>query len=122
MVLYYYQYDLLVDKHARRRRHTPNFEIKTHYGQLQNIFVVRLPRATELDIDEPATLILAGIKSCVLTGKNSLGMPYYMDLGHYEVVDMTTVQCLIGRVPVGNKWGIIDRSGKLVQTYFVVDE
>jgi hypothetical protein len=81
--------------------------------------VVQLPRATGLDIDEPATLILAGIKSCVL---NSLGMPYYMDLGHYEVVDMTTVQCLIGQVPVGNKWGIIDRSGKLVQTYFVVDK
>jgi len=83
---------------------------------------VQLPQSAELGLEQPTVLVLAGIKSCILTAKNSLEMPYYSDQGRYEVVDITTVQCLIGRIRRGNKWGIIDRSGNLVQTYFVTQE
>jgi len=46
---------------------------------------------------------------------------YYKEEGRLEVVDMTSVQCLVGRVKVGNKWAIIDRSTTLSQPFYDPD-
>lgn len=114
---------MLVDIHAKNRRRAPEFVPKAFYGQLQNIFVVQLPASPELELDEPTTLILAGIQSCELDKQiSALKMPLYSKMGRYEVVDMSCVQCLVGRVYDGKRWAIIDRSGDLQRSFYVPDE
>ncbi|KAF8487603.1 hypothetical protein JB92DRAFT_2952457 [Gautieria morchelliformis] len=35
------------------------------------------------------------------------------------VIDLRTVECVVGRVRRGNEWGIVDRSGDYARTVFV---
>ena len=85
------------------------------YGQLQNIFVVKLPKAPELKLQEDTTLILAAVRKCEITLKNDLDMHYYQNDGPVEVVDISSIQCLVGRFKTTDKrnWVVIDRSGSL---------
>lgn len=115
---------MMVDRNARRRNACEDFVKKTFYGQLQNIFVVTLPAAMDLQLESETTLILAAVKHCKITGQNHRGTPYYEDMGVLEVVDISVVQCLIGRVQAVNDmcYFIIDRSGALQELYFVPGE
>ena len=89
-----------------------------------------LPWAVTLDAPscacDPETLILAYIHSCNPRYTNSLGMTLYDRMGVYEVVDITTVQCLVGRVP--RKWpdpdfyAIVDRSSSVNRSIYVPDD
>jgi hypothetical protein len=92
----------------------------TFYGRLLNIFVVRLPPAPELKLKEEETLILAAIQNCPITARNDLDMHYYRKEGSIEVVDMSNIQCLVGRIKTtnGRDWVIIDRSGNLARPYY----
>lgn len=88
--------------------------------------MVRLPAARELDrqdasLHSETTYILAAVNRCVISARNSMDMPIYDRLGRTEVVDITSVQCLIGRVPVGSQWAIIDRTGEVQQSVHVQD-
>ncbi|KAJ7073432.1 hypothetical protein B0H15DRAFT_792867 [Mycena belliarum] len=114
------RYVLLVDVNARNRRLAPVYKPTTFYGQLQNIFVVKLPAAGELNLIEPTTLILAAISQCKIVAHNDLDMHYYRDEGAVQVVDMTSVQCLVGRIKTtsGREWVILDRSGNLARPYY----
>ncbi|KZP23108.1 hypothetical protein FIBSPDRAFT_1015535 [Athelia psychrophila] len=85
------RYDMLFDSNERRHRADENFVKKSYYGQLQNIFVARIPATQDLDLSQPEILILAGIRSCALESVNRLNMPRYSKLGAYEVVDMSCV-------------------------------
>ncbi|KAJ6521755.1 hypothetical protein B0H19DRAFT_1277057 [Mycena capillaripes] len=116
----YVRYVLLVDKNQRNSRLAPSFKPVTFYGQLQNIFVVKLPPAVELELKEPTTLILAAVTECKITAKNDLDMHYYRTEGPLQIVDITCVQCLVGRVKTTNKkeWVIIDRSGSVARPYY----
>ncbi|KAF8344425.1 hypothetical protein F5887DRAFT_971113 [Amanita rubescens] len=118
------RYDLLVDQNARKRRKAPHYEIADFYGQLEHILVVQLPRAPELDpaLQSDTTYILAAIHRCEVDMTNSMGFPVYSKMGRKEVVDITTVQCLVGRAQTGNNWVIIDRSGELQQSTYSRDE
>jgi hypothetical protein len=101
------------------------FETKTYFGQLLNIFVVHLPANKELGLKEDKTLILALIDQCKAEQDHDYGnldLYSYKDMGPEEVVDMTCVQCLIGRVSSGGKWVIIDRSGELQRAYYIPGE
>lgn len=35
------------------------------------------------------------------------------------VVDLHTVECVVGRIKRRNEWGIVDRSGDFARTVFV---
>ena len=96
---------------------------ETFYGQLQHIFVVKRPSATQLlvGVTEPEILILGAILTCDIEEKNDLDMHYYKTHGRTEVVDITTVQCLVGRVKDRGVWTIIDRSGNLARATFELD-
>jgi hypothetical protein len=102
------QYTLYVDRHARHRRKTPDFVEKIFFGQLNRILVLELPPAPRLNLAEPTTLVLALIHEAKVTLRN--GIYYYKDLGAQEVVDMNTVQCVVGRVWDRSEWAIVDRS------------
>ncbi|KAJ6559311.1 hypothetical protein B0H10DRAFT_1845888 [Mycena sp. CBHHK59/15] len=99
---------------------TQYFQPKTFYGQLQHIFVVKIPRAWELQLTEETTLILVAIRTCEVNTHNDLDMHYYQKDGRLEVVDMTSVQCLVGRFKTtnGKHWVIVDRSGNLARPYY----
>ncbi|KAJ7131920.1 hypothetical protein C8R46DRAFT_924112 [Mycena filopes] len=120
----YVRYVLLVDANAQRPRLAPRFVPTTFYGQLQNIFVVKLPAADELQLQTETTLILAAVRPCIITMKNDLDMHYYKKDGGVEVVDMSCIQCLVGRFKTTDKktWVIIDRSGNLARPYYDPDD
>jgi hypothetical protein len=102
---------MLVDKNARHPRRPVILEPSVFFGQLQNIFVVKLNVSPVLKLTEKTTLILATIRACAdpqMKGNN--GMYYYSRMGLLEVVDLNCVQCLVGRVKYGNEWAIVDRS------------
>ncbi|KAJ7710910.1 hypothetical protein B0H17DRAFT_914593, partial [Mycena rosella] len=116
-------YALLVNANARSKRLAPRYELTTFYGQLRHIFVLKLPPAAELDLTEETTLILAAVTQCKITAHNDLDMHYYREEGPLEVVDITSVQCLVGRLRTTTKkdWVIADRSGSLARPYFDPD-
>ncbi|KAJ8091123.1 hypothetical protein PM082_024604 [Marasmius tenuissimus] len=115
------KYDLLVDIHASRRGRHPQFVNQTFYGQFNHIFVVPFPATPSLGIEDDTTLLLAGIHQCTnIKEGNGLKMPYYSRMGAKEVVDITSVQCLVGRIPhPSNQWAILDHSGDLQRSCYV---
>ncbi|THU76673.1 hypothetical protein K435DRAFT_824523 [Dendrothele bispora CBS 962.96] len=116
------RYDMLVDINARHRNRQPKLKRRAFYGSLQNIFVVHFPAVREFDHEEQ-TYVLAGIHTCEgLKKDNGMKMPYYDKMGRYEVVDISCVQCLVGRVKVSdNSWAIVDRTGEIQRAYYLGD-
>lgn len=106
----YSKYEVLVDLYARQRRRQPTYEKKTLYGQLQHILVIRLPAVSSLNLPRPSVVIMAALGTCNEDSFNSLGMPYYSTVGTLNVVDLACVRCVVGRIPVGRRWAIVDRS------------
>lgn len=102
------QYTLYVDRHARNRRKTPEFEEKIFFGQLNRILLIELPPEPWLALAEPTTLILALVQEVKTTSKD--GIYSYKEFGVEEVVDLDTVQYVIGRVKDRGEWAIVDRS------------
>jgi hypothetical protein len=113
---------MLVDIYANRRRLAPKFQVQSFYGRLENIVVVHLSSTAQLVLDSCSTLILAAIRQCEVNATNSIGMPFYSKMGRFEVVDMTCVQCLIGRIKTDQQWAIIDRSDGLQQSHYAIEE
>ncbi|KAJ4496886.1 hypothetical protein C8R41DRAFT_760931 [Lentinula lateritia] len=106
------RYELLVDRNARSRKKRSEFTLQAFYGQLQHIFVVTLKSTLVLGIDIDTTLILAGIQRAEMKNFYSTGLFSSTKMGLSEVVDMTSVQCLIGRIKAGTHgWVVLDRTG-----------
>jgi hypothetical protein len=80
-----------------------------------------MPLARQLGVLKPEILILGAILTCNIEEKTNLDMHYYKTHGRTEVVDITTVQCLVGRVRDCGSWIIIDRSGNLARATFELD-
>jgi len=97
-----------VDRHARRRGKTPDFVSQNFFGQLKRILLLGLPSAQRLNLDEPTTVILGLIREVKATLKNDIY--YYKDFGVEEVVDLSNLQCVVGRIWDRGEWAIIDRS------------
>jgi hypothetical protein len=52
-------------------------------------------------------------------------MPYYSNLGCFEVVDMTCVQCLVALIAESaekKRWALVDCSGNIDRSYYVADQ
>ncbi|TDL14430.1 hypothetical protein BD410DRAFT_734083 [Rickenella mellea] len=114
------RYQLLVDTHARNRRLEAHFEVQNFFGQLHRIIVLRLEPSNDIKLEQPVTLFLAAIQRAKADIVNIDGMRYYKDMGDVEVVDLASVQCVIGRVKTpSGLWGIIDRSGPMANAEFV---
>ncbi|KAF8205477.1 hypothetical protein K438DRAFT_1579180 [Mycena galopus ATCC 62051] len=120
------RYEMLVDKNQRHRRLEPEHELQTFYGQLEHIYRVVFPvPVPALDISEPTTYILAAIRNCVLDKDDPklepLDIHFYSRLGALDVIDVTSVQSLVGRVKDSREWAIIDRSGSLARAIWTAD-
>ncbi|KAF6758291.1 hypothetical protein DFP72DRAFT_807899 [Ephemerocybe angulata] len=114
------RYDNLVDKNARKARGKPELVSKTSYGQLNYVFLIKLPPAIDLGIMDATYIALAAISECDKPVQHSSGLDIhvYTKLRASEVVDIATVQALVGRVWWRNKWSIFDRSGDLARAVF----
>jgi hypothetical protein len=113
---------MLVDVYANRRMLAPQYEVQSFFGRLENIVVVHFSATAQLALDAEATVILAGIRQCEINATNSMETSFYSRKGRFEVVDITCVQCLIGRIQNGQRWAIIDRSDRLQQSQYAIEE
>ncbi|KIJ42300.1 hypothetical protein M422DRAFT_171281 [Sphaerobolus stellatus SS14] len=113
------QYDVLVDIYAHRKNRRPVFEERTCYGQLDTIIVCRLPPYQLWSPQAPLTLVLAAIRQTNSVADPQTGVHHYKELGSLEMVDMGSVQGLVGRVYNRNQWAIIDRGGELMKAQFI---
>ncbi|KAJ7206884.1 hypothetical protein GGX14DRAFT_535429 [Mycena pura] len=117
----YVRYEMLVDLNARYKNRPEKFELQTFYGQLTHIYWVNFPDpGAVLDDDEPATYILAAIRNCVLKADDpelaGLDVHFIARTGTLDLIDITSVQSLVGRVQdISSDWAIIDRSGALAR-------
>ncbi|KAJ7119407.1 hypothetical protein C8R44DRAFT_624868 [Mycena epipterygia] len=122
------RYEMLVDKFAHIRDTPSKYELKTFYGQLTHIYRIHFPTACRaLDIDEPTTYILAAIRTCVMDPDDpqlhNIDIHFYSRYGALDVIDIISVQSLVGRVKTtGREWAITDRSGSLARALWMGDE
>jgi hypothetical protein len=115
---------MLVDKFARQARRQPEYELQTFYGQLQHIYTIQFKEpCPALGLNEPSTVLLAAIRTCTLDTPDAqlqgLDIHFYSTEGGLHVIDITSLQCLIGRIKDRNRWAIIDRSGSLARALYM---
>ncbi len=123
MCILHPQYELLVDQNARYRHREEIFEKETFYGQLEHVIVLELTGPLPGSSAAPGPFLLGIVRTCTIEESNQeLDFHYYSRLGALQVVDITTVQCVVGRIFDRNRWAIIDRSGSLSRALFVDEE
>ena len=69
---------------------------------------MELPSAQRLNLDRPTTVILVLIREVKATPRNRIY--YYKCSGADEVMDLSTLQCVVRRVQDRDEWAIIDQS------------
>ncbi|KAG8742494.1 hypothetical protein FRC10_001328 [Ceratobasidium sp. 414] len=108
------RYELLVDRLAHRRNAPEDLVRKSHYGRVQHIFRLRLPpKVPGNPGNKSRTLLLALIyeaKTKVQSTYDYEVVSYSGELSKGEIVDVATIQCVVGRVFDRNEWWIIDRT------------
>ncbi|KAF8868691.1 hypothetical protein BD779DRAFT_1459489, partial [Infundibulicybe gibba] len=113
------QYILEVDQNCRHRSQSAIPGERVYYGQVVHLIAFQLPPTCPFaptDLDRPMTLALAAIAPIKPTSFDEFGMPSYKDLGPIEVVDVPTIQCVVGRVKDRGVWTIIERDA-IIQTF-----
>ena len=58
----------------------------------------------------PKQWVYAVIHSVKVIEMDNFGINYYEELGPIEVVDLSTIQCVIGQIHDRDHWAIIDHS------------
>jgi hypothetical protein len=85
---------------------------------VKSFFVLNLPSMSPPSSEgsqRNKPVIFAAIASVKPIAKNELNMRYYKQLGPIEVVDVNSIQCVVGRVFDRGVWALIERNG-IVQT------
>jgi len=99
----YYQY---IDKNRRFRNKRVELEMHTYYGQLRRVLVIKEPQ-------EAKDILLAVVQSIkVDETPGSSNITFYKEMGPSYVVDLNTVECLVGRIRDRERWAIVDRAPK----------
>nr|GAT57216.1 predicted protein [Mycena chlorophos] len=119
----YVRYEALIDQNASKVNAPILLKKETFYGRLTRIYRVTFDAGVpELDLEPATTIIFAAVRVCKLESKKNqvaqlldgLNIHFYSGYGALEVLDITTLQGLVGRVPTsGGRWAIIDRNGPL---------
>jgi hypothetical protein len=108
---------------TRRGRIIPTQRRQVFYGRLQSIVDVVLPPAATLNIQSSTRHLLAIIQPCSTRGRDATReLTTYVEMTAPVVIDVRTIECVVGRIQRGNEWGIVDRSGDFARTVFVDEE
>ena len=90
------------------------------YGELIYILECKLGGQHIWKTFRNQTRLLAVIKPCLTKNRDATKtLVEYEDYTTPIVTDLQVIQCVVGRVPRGSKWAIIDRSGDQVRTEFI---
>lgn len=94
------------------------------FGQLQYIYLLHVPPTPDLGIVTATYIALAVINECKspVRHPSNLDIFTYSDMRGIEVVDIATVEGLVGRIWWKNKWAIFDRGGVSARPTFARDE
>ncbi len=111
---------MLVDKYAHMQRRRALFEPHTFYGWLEHLYVIKFT-CTDVRVSPQVLIILSAIRNCKIRdpGPSDLGgldIHLYSSTGGLDIIDVTSIQALIGRVGYavdGGGWAVIDQSGSL---------
>jgi len=81
------------------------------YRRVHSYIRVTLPTEPRLKTDRESTAILALVTLCKTNGEDaSRVLVWYHKMELVRAFNVVTIDCIIGRVKVGDRWGIIDRS------------
>jgi hypothetical protein len=121
--IFYFQYELLVDRLANRPHADVELMQMSHYGQLEHLFALQLPAHSTAD-GRSCWLLLALVLEADTNVEQTYeykAIWYKSNLLSGEVVDAGTIQCAVGRVcdDCDKRWWIIDRSSKHAYPEFV---
>ena len=106
------KYEATCDIMAESEDAPAEMEVQTHFGELQQIFSIKVPQSSQLCLDEPQTLFLAAVKECDASFSED-GFWEFSTARKLTVIDLGTIQCVVGRIYDQGKWIIVDRSGDL---------
>jgi hypothetical protein len=82
-----------------------------------------MPQSHTLDLEESHRYLLAVIQRCCMAGKDvTHDLTMYLETTVLVIVDLRTVECVVGHVNHSNEWGIVDCSGDFAGTVFVDPE
>ncbi|QRW02459.1 Transposase family Tnp2 protein [Ceratobasidium sp. AG-Ba] len=121
------RYTFRYDKNARNGRPAEMLD-ETGYGRLDFILAITLPANPRFNIESPQLHVLAHITQAEgAIGDASTQLVSYTKMGRSFVLDITSVECAVGRVETRAKkpngeWVIVDRSEGLCQTAFHQEE
>jgi hypothetical protein len=82
------------------------------YGQVQFYAYVTLQAHPSLGIATDTTEILAIVSLCRTNGEDATQVPVWYgreDVGSIRVFNARAIDGVVGRVKVGDRWGIVDR-------------
>lgn len=100
-----------------------DLELRTFFGRLLYVFLVRLPAAEPLGLPEPTVVLFAAVQRCdTVYQDQDLDIHYYQNMSHTEIIDIWSLKALVGRIPWDGWWAIIDRSGNLARSGNGVDD
>lgn len=106
---------MLKDRHFHRRNRAPaGVDVEAdYYGQLQSLFVVEIPPCAALRITTPETLALTAVLPIRPTGQNGAEQVvcHANTFDPLEVIDIQSLQCLVGGVVDPNKWIFVEQLG-----------
>lgn len=118
-----HQYRVQIDKNEAHRKKPVELVWTNLYGRLLYVFLITLPAAPHLNLPRPTTVALAAIHKCDVELKDpELEIHYYRNMSNVDVVDITTVKALVGRIAWDGWWAIIDRSAGLAVGHDEADE
>ncbi|PPR05927.1 hypothetical protein CVT24_006665, partial [Panaeolus cyanescens] len=106
----YVRYDCEIDLAAHRPRDDEVMDMQTFYGRLKYVLVVDLPPAPALNL--PASQhVMAIIAQAQMQVHDNI--EFFTALHADEIVDLSTVKCVVGRVAYNRGWAIVDRNDRV---------
>jgi hypothetical protein len=120
------QVELLVDRNMDDPTLPDVPELVVLYGQLLYIAHVTLPKNRKLKVEEDCEALLGMVRFCKdARGDASLRPVWYTEMGVLQAVNISTIQCAVGRVRVAGtpkRWGILDVNYGCASTTFLEDD
>ncbi|KAF8816901.1 hypothetical protein BYT27DRAFT_7075836, partial [Phlegmacium glaucopus] len=121
-------YEMLVDIHERQWCQKPEYQKEMFYRQLQHLFLItftglnaqfRKVLGLNASVSNTDIVIMAAIWSCHLEKDDpslvNLNIHFYLKMGPLHVIDITSVQGLVGHVKDGERgWAIVNHSSSLL--------
>jgi hypothetical protein len=113
-----------VDANAQDANAPEDLVIQKFFGRLERVFSFSLPPTLRLPRDMSPHVVFLAIRTCedLPSPAVSVDITYYRNLTSLDILDLTTAQCVIGRVEVAGRWAIIDRTGSLQRSWYNEDD